>query len=380
MRNLRFKKSSVGTIGVELELQLIDPKSFSLISKAKELIRNIKTGSHQVRIKPEITQSMIEINTSIHLSPQTMLQELFELKTYLLEQASGLGIAICGGGSHPFQSWAMQQIFPTLRYKNISRRYRFLSKMATEFGQHIHIGCGNPENALYLTHALSRYVPQFIALSASSPFYQSVNTNFCSSRSIMFNAFPLSGVIPYLINWKEFSDYFYKMRDLNVITSMKDFYWDIRPKPEFGTVEIRVFDAPLTIKKAILITAYIQPLVIYLLEERPTQVGNDLYYLYNQNRFEASRYGFEGTFINPYTMKHGLIIDDIFDTAEKIKKYTSQLGNTDYVDQLLNDATDKINDSFVLLNILKKVGSLPKVVEEQCRIWSEEMKQQEYHY
>ncbi|HHF7374100.1 YbdK family carboxylate-amine ligase [Legionella bozemanae] len=380
MRNLRFKKSSVGSIGVELELQLIDPKSYSLISKAKELIRNIKTGPNQVRIKPEITQSMIEINTSIHQSPQTMSQELFELKAYLLEQASSLGIAMCGGGSHPFQSWAMQKIFPTLRYKSISRRYRFLSQMATEFGQHIHIGCGNSENALYLTHALSRYVPQLIALSASSPFYQSVNTNFCSSRSIMFNAFPLSGVIPYLINWNEFSDYFYKMRRLGIITSMKDFYWDIRPKPEFGTVEIRVFDTPLTIKKVILITAYIQALAIYLLEERPTQVSNDLYYLYNQNRFEASRYGFDGTFINPYTMKHGLIVDDIFDTAEKIKKYTSQLGNSDYVAQLLDEVTNKINDSFVLLQILKKVGSLPKVVEEQCRIWSEEMKQQEYHY
>lgn len=319
MRNLRFKKSSVGSIGVELELQLIDPKSYSLISKAKELIRNIKTGPNQVRIKPEITQSMIEINTSIHQSPQTMSQELFELKVYLLEQASSLGIAMCGGGSHPFQSWAMQKIFPTLRYKSISRRYRFLSQMATEFGQHIHIGCGNSENALYLTHALSRYVPQLIALSASSPFYQSVNTNFCSSRSIMFNAFPLSGVIPYLINWNEFSDYFYKMRRLGIITSMKDFYWDIRPKPEFGTVEVRVFDTPLTIKKVILITAYIQALAIYLLEERPTQVNNDLYYLYNQNRFEASRYGFDGTFINPYTMKHSLIVDDIFDTAEKIK-------------------------------------------------------------
>ncbi|HHT0594682.1 TPA: YbdK family carboxylate-amine ligase [Legionella anisa] len=380
MRNLRFKKSAAGTIGVELELQLIDPKSFSLISKAKDLIRNIKTGPYQLRIKPEITQSMIEINTSIHQSPQTMIQELFELKSSLLEQASKLGIAICGGGSHPFQSWAMQKIFPTLRYKNISRRYRFLSQMATEFGQHIHIGCGNSENALYLTHALSRYVPQLIALSASSPFYQSVNTSFCSSRSIMFNAFPQSGVVPYLINWKEFSEYYYKMRHLGIVTSMKDFYWDIRPKPEFGTVEIRVFDAPLTIKKAILITAYIQSLAIYLLEERPTQVGNDLYYLYNQNRFEASRYGFDGTFINPYTMKHGLIIDDIFDTAEKIKKHTSQLGNTDYVVQLLDDVTNKINDSFILLQTLKKVGSLPKVVEEQCRIWSEEREQQEYHY
>ncbi|KTD10629.1 carboxylate-amine ligase [Legionella gratiana] len=373
MRRLPFKKSSVLSIGVELELQLIDPHSCSLTSKAKELIRTIKAGPYQIRIKPEITQSMIEINTSIHQSPKTMLQELFELQSYLLTQASGLEIAICGGGSHPFQTWSMQKIFPTLRYKNILRKYRYLSKMATEFGQHIHIGCGSSDDALYLTHALSRYVPQLIAISASSPFYQGVNTYFCSSRSVCFNAFPLSGVIPYLINWNEFSDYFYKMRNLDIINSMKDFYWDIRPKPEFGTVEIRVFDTPLTIKKTVLITAYVQALAMYLLEERPIQVNHDLYYLYNYNRFEACRYGFEGSFINPYTMKSDLIINDIANTVETIKKYTSQLGNTDYVDQLFDNVINKVNDAFILLQILKQVGTLPNVVAEQCKIWSEEM-------
>ncbi|WP_454780709.1 YbdK family carboxylate-amine ligase [Legionella sp. WA2022007384] len=374
-RNLPFKKSSVASIGVELELQLINPNSFSLISRAKDLIRNIKAGPNQIRVKPEITQSMIEINTSIHQSPQTMEQELIELQAYLLEQASDLGIAICGGGSHPFQTWAMQKIFPTLRYKKISTKYRFLSKMATEFGQHIHIGCGNSADALYLTHALSRYVPQLIALSASSPFYQGVNTHFCSSRSIMFNAFPLSGFMPYLTDWKQFSDYYYKMRSLDIIVNMKDFYWDIRPKPEFGTVEIRVFDAPLTINKAVLIAAYIQSVALYLLEERPTQVCHDVYNLYNTNRFEASRYGFDGTFINPYTKDRSLIIDDIMDTAETIQKYTNQLGNTEYVGRLLEDVRNKVNDTTLLLQIFHQVGSLPKVVSEQCKIWSKELKQ-----
>ncbi len=250
MRKLPFKKSSVASIGVELEFQLIDPHSYGLISRAKDLIRNIEASPYQIRIKPEITQSMIEINSSIHHSPQTMLEEFSELQSYLLEQANELSIAICGGGTHPFQRWSTQKIFPTKRYKKVSNKYRYLSKQATVFGQHIHVGCGNAEDALYITHALARYVPQFIAIMASSPFYQGAYTGFCSSRSTLFNSFPLSGVIPYLINWNEFSDYFYKMRNLGIISSMKDFYWDIRPKPEFGTVEIRVCDTPLTIKKS----------------------------------------------------------------------------------------------------------------------------------
>lgn len=372
MRNLRFKKSSIGSIGVELEFQLIDPQTSSLVDKAKDIIRNIKSGPYKSQIKPEITQSMIEINTLIHESPITMEQELFELKSYLLEQASCLKIAICGGGSHPFPKWSWQKIFPTPRYKNFLRKYQFLSKMSNEFAQHIHIGCGNAQNALYLTHALSRYVPQLIAISASSPFYHGINTHFSSSRPLSLNVLPFSGIIPFLINWSDFSEYFYRMKDLGVIKSMKDIYWDIRPKPEFGTVEIRVFDTPLTIKSAVLITAYIQSLVIYLLEERPHHISDDLYHFYNQNRFSACRYGFEGTFIDPYTFKKCLIFEDIVNTIEKINKYTNQLGNTEYVDQLLNNVVNKINDTFLLLQMLKKVKSISKVVSEQCKIWAEE--------
>lgn len=371
MRLLPFKKSSLVSIGVELEFQIVAPRSYALVSRAKDLIRNIRESPYRARITPEITQSMIEINSSIHHSPQEMLEELANLQGFLLAQAAEMNVAICGGGTHPFQRWTMQKIFPTIRYKKLSRKYRYLSKRSTVFGQHIHIGCTKAEDALYLTHALARYVPQFIAICASSPFYQGIDTGYFSSRSTVFNAFPLSGVIPYLINWREFSDYFYKMRKLGIIATMKDFYWDIRPKPEFGTVEIRVCDTPLTIKKAVLIIAYIQALSLYLLEERPIQVSDDLYYLYNHNRFQASRYGFEGDFINPYTMQHNLIIDDLIDTVKKIEKYALQLGNSDYVALLVDDATKNINDAALLKQFFKQGGSLPKVVAEQCRLWSE---------
>lgn len=107
------------------------------------------------------------------------------------------------------------------------------------------------------------------------------------------------------------------------------------------------------------------------MEERPTQVNHDLYYLYNQNRFEASRYGFEGNFINPYTHKQCLIVDDLLETTKSIEKYIIQSGNTNYITQLLDDAVNGINDASLLKQIFKQVDSLPKVVEEQCKIWSE---------
>ena len=120
-------------------------------------------------------------------------------------------------------------------------------------------------------------MPHFIALAASSPFYQGVDTAFDSSRLSIVNAFPLSGTMPLVHAWAEFNRYFDQMFDLGIVASMKDFYWDIRPKPEYGTVEIRVCDTPLTVDRAAQIAAYAQALARWLWEARPIDVTPDLY-------------------------------------------------------------------------------------------------------
>src|SRR5205085_6445713 len=148
------------------------------------------------------------------------------------------------------QKWQDQTIYPNEHFLSLSEQYGYLAKQLTVFGQHIHIGCQTGDDALYLCHAMAYYLPQFIALSASSPYHHGINTNFDCSRLSVISAFPLSGTLPWLLSWDEFQQYFDKMYHLGVIKNMKDFYWDIRPKPEFGTVELRICDTPLTVDKA----------------------------------------------------------------------------------------------------------------------------------
>ncbi|ARG97405.1 YbdK family carboxylate-amine ligase [Legionella micdadei] len=370
MRTLAFRRSSAVSLGIELELQIIDSHSYALASRSKDLIRSIREHPYQKQIKPEITQSMIEINSSIHHSVNDLLEELYILQAELLNLASRVNVLFCGGGTHPFHRWSLQKIFPTKRYKNLSRHYRYLSKRSTVFGEHIHIGCAHREDAIYLTHALARYVPHFIAICASSPFYQGIDTGFYSSRSTVFNAFPLSGVMPYLTNWKEFSTYFYKLKGLGIVESMKDFYWDIRPKPEFGTVEIRVCDTPLTLRKAVAIAAYLQALSLHLIEEKPDKIERELYYVYNYNRFQASRYGFDGQIIDPFASTRRLIKDEILETIKKIEPYANQLNSMDYISEIAQEISNKNNDVVLLRQLLKQHNSYPKVVAEQCKIWT----------
>lgn len=374
MKILPFKKSSPGSIGIELELQLIDPVTYDLVAHAKDLIRNIQDSKYSELIKPEITQSMIELNSSIHQSPDTLYVELKKIRDFLLQQANNIGIKISGGGTHPFQKWALRKIFPTIRFKHLSWRFKYLSKQATVFGQHIHIGCKNAEDALYLTHVLARYVPHLIALSASSPFYQGIDTGHQTCRINIFNGLPMSGVIPFLTTWKEFSGYFYKMKKLGIISSMKDCYWDVRPKPEFGTVEVRVCDTPLTIEKSVLLAAYLQTLSHFILSNKKFKLSEDLYYLYLYNRFQASRFGFEGDIIDYETFKHDTISDDILNTLKLIQKDAKILHNESYLKKIYQIVINNKNDADNLRALYKKTKSLKKVVGMQCDAWAKKIK------
>ena len=255
-----FKGSPLLTMGVELELQLVNLQNFNLAMEAEDYLRRLSEISIAGEIKPEITQSMIELNSSIHTSYSSLFNELRILRDVLVNESSKTHIGICGGGTHAFQHWKEQRIFQTERFASVSEQYGYLAKQFTVFGQHIHIACADGDDALYLCHALARYIPQFIALSAASPFNQGIDTSFDCARLAVISAFPLSGTPPWLSKWDEFQAYFEKMAALGVVNSMKDFYWDIRPKPEFGTVELRICDTPLTIGKAAQLAAYAQML------------------------------------------------------------------------------------------------------------------------
>ena len=146
---------------------------------------------------------------------------------------------------------------------------------------------------------LFRATSAFIALSASSPF-PGVDTAFASSRLNNVSAFPLAGHMPQMDDWAGFTEYFEQMRQLQVVESMKDFYWDIRPKPEFGTIEVRVCDTPLTLERAAALAAYAQALARWLLEEKPLEPSADVYRVYGYNRFLACRFGLDAEIIDPY--------------------------------------------------------------------------------
>lgn len=366
-----FIPSEPLTMGVELELQLVNTHDYDLVPQAEDLLRRLEGKQRAWEVKPEITSSMIEISTSIHNNFETLAAELREMQQAMVEAANFLNIGIAGGGAHPFQQWSDRRIFDAPRFLYLHELYGYLAKQFTIFGQHVHIGCVDGDVALSLLHSLSAYVPHFIALSASSPFVQGEDTGFQSARLNSVFAFPLSGRAPFATTWDEFQVYFDKMIATGVVESMKDFYWDIRPKPEYGTIELRVCDTPLSIERAAALAVYLQSIARYLLVEQPFQPEEDDYLVYTFNRFQACRFGLEGIVVNPRSKEKRRLGDEILDTLNKIERHAVEL-KAEAGLKHIHDIVIQGNDATWARKCVQEEGlSMCALMRESAKLWME---------
>ncbi|WP_370543490.1 YbdK family carboxylate-amine ligase [Herbaspirillum sp. Sphag1AN] len=360
-------------MGIELELQLVNRRNYNLASDAVDLLTWIAPRELKEQIKLEMTQGMIELNSGVHTRVDALIDELKVLRAALNRGAQHLNIDVSGGGAHPFQHWNEQRITPSERFFHLHEKYGYLAKTFTVFGQHIHIGVPNGDDALYLTHAFSRFVPHFIALSAASPFYQGADTRFDSSRSNVVRAFPLSGTAPLHTRWRDFERYYEELLHIGIIASMKDFYWDIRPKPEYGTVEIRVCDTPLTIEHAAHLGAYAQLLARWILTERPFVISDDFYLLYQYNRFEASRFGLNGMLAvhgeTVATSSKLPIYEHVLAQLTRLQPYVQNEVEHVTLKRLQHMATHRLSDAGWLREAFAKRGSLNDMMRLSSELW-----------
>ncbi|HWI79788.1 MAG TPA: YbdK family carboxylate-amine ligase [Ramlibacter sp.] len=330
-----FKTSQSLSIGVELELQLVSLSDFDLVDASPDMLALLERRRFPGNVVPEITESMIEVSTDVQTRHDGLLAQLREIRDALVAAGDKLNVGVCGGGTHPFQHWSERRIFSKPRFKEVSALYGYLAKQFTIFGQHVHVGCTSGDEAMFLLHSLNRYVPHFIALSASSPYVQGNDTLFDSARLNSVFAFPLSGRAPFTLSWREFEDNFFaQMERTGIVKSMKDFYWDIRPKPEYGTIELRVCDTPLTVDRAAALACYLQALCSYLLERTEPPPAESDYLVYNYNRFQACRFGLEGTVVHPKGYETTLLREDIINTLRKVTPQATALGGLTAMEHL----------------------------------------------
>jgi glutamate---cysteine ligase / carboxylate-amine ligase len=365
-----FRAGEALTMGVELELQLVNLRDFDLTRGAESLLCALARSPRAGNVKPEITESMIEVNSEVHTRHDALLRDLAEVRGELCAAADKLNIGIAGGGAHPFHHWAQRRIFPTERFSALSELYGYLAKQFTVFGQHIHIGCSSADQAIHLTRRMTRFVPHLIALAAASPFSQGEDTAFDSSRLHAVSAFPLSGHMPSLSDWQEFTHYFERMAGFGIVHSMKDFYWDVRPKPEFGTIEIRVCDTPLDIETAAAIAAFAQTLCAWLSDQRGSEddAAEDSN-VYDYNRFQACRFGFAAQIADVRSGGSADLRSEILAILTRLQPSAERLGSERALELLHARASEGLNDAQWMRGQNARNGSLADVVRAMCGRW-----------
>ena len=291
-----FNGSPGPTLGVELELQILDPETKNLVAGAPVILARSRDAVH---IKPELLQSTIELNTDICPDVATVRRELTERVRGLLALCDELGYEVTCAGTHPFSKWGEQTITSKERYHRLVDQCQWPARRLMIFGLHVHVGVESGEKAIALFNSLTTYLPHLLALSASSPFFTSTDTGLASCRVKIFEALPTAGLPYRLVNWAEFQRLMITLINAKTIETIREVWWDIRPHPDFGTVEVRICDGVPTLDEAIALTALVQALVVWLGDRYDEGVYLPLHrhWIVRENKWRAARWATDAEII-----------------------------------------------------------------------------------
>ena len=287
------------TLGVEEESMLLNPHDWSL---AQQIDRVLPALSEELsaHVTPETHRSALELSTGIHPTVAETAAELMRLRTMLQGELRPLGLACASAATHPFTVWQETVVSTGPRYELVYGSMRELARREPTFALHVHVGVDDPEDAIRLTNRMRAHLPLLLALSVNSPFWQGRDTGLGSARTPLFQAFPRVG-IPRMFrdyaDWVEAVDLLIRCDAFPEPTFL---WWDVRPQPRFGTVEVRILDAQTTVAETAALVALVQS--VARLEVRDGYVSERLVGIQealDENRFIAARDGMQASFIDP---------------------------------------------------------------------------------
>lgn len=331
-QEIEFQSSEALTLGVEIEIQLIDKQNLNLTPRAEEFIHPA-----QPKIKPEFYLNTIEVNTDKCYSVKEVQNDLTQTFTELNVIAEKLNVMLSTTGAHPFARYADCIISPSTRYQKLIDRNQWLTRRMTVYGLHVHIGMASSDDCIRYNNFFLNFLPHLLALSASSPFWQGTDTGLSSCRPTTYEALPTAGQPYYVRNWKDFVNLYESLKKCGSINTLKDLWWDMRPSPGFGTLEIRVCDGCATLCETLAITAFIHLLACWFADHGSwlESVTYPPRWLSRENKWRAMRYGLNAELVSNIEGKTKLMYEDLLEWLDKLKPYTEKLGYQDYCANLI---------------------------------------------
>jgi carboxylate-amine ligase len=285
------------TLGIEEELMILDPESWELANAIEGLLED-SGGADD--IKPELHQSVLEIATRPCYDTREAFAELRGLRRQVAEVAARRDLTIGSAGTHPFALWENQRISARPRYRDLIDMLRFVARQEVIFGLHVHVGIDDADKAIHVANGMRVHVALLLALSANSPFWRGDATGLASSRMPIFRQFPRVGMPPAYDDWADYERRIGFMVDSKVIEDYTYLWYDVRPHPNFGTVEIRAMDAQTRVEHTLALAALTQAMVKELAEhfEAGGSLADYPYEMLDENRWIAARHGLDGELVD----------------------------------------------------------------------------------
>jgi carboxylate-amine ligase len=284
------------TLGIEEELMILDAGSLELVNAIEAMLEPAPLGE----IKPELMESVLEISTDPCQDITEAGAQLRALRQQVSDRAAQKGMAIGSAGTHPFAMWEDQRIVARPRYRDLISALRFVARQEVIFGMHVHVGVDDPEKAIHVANGMCVHLPVLLGLSANSPFWRADATGMASTRTSIFRAFPRVGIPPHYDDWADYERRIEFMIEAGVIEDYTYLWHDVRPHPNFGTVEVRVMDCQTHVEHSLGIAALIQGLVRELAEHfnDGKALARYPYEMLDENRWLAARHGLDGELVD----------------------------------------------------------------------------------
>jgi carboxylate-amine ligase len=295
----RFSAPSY-TIGIEEELMILDAETLELSNSIEVMLEAVPTDEIAGEVKPELMESVLEIATDPCGDTAEASDQLRTLRRAVRETAASKDLGIGAAGTHPFAMWEDQRIVARPRYRDLVSALRFVARQEIIFGVHVHVGIDDPDKAIHVANGMRVHMPVLLALSANSPFWRADATGLASTRTPIFRAFPRVGIPPTYRNWEDYERRIEFMVDSRVIEDYTYLWYDVRPHPNFGTVEVRVMDAQTRVDHTLALAAFVQALVKELAEhfEAGKRLSRYPFEMLDENKWLAARHGLEGELVD----------------------------------------------------------------------------------
>ncbi len=326
----RFGESDPYTVGVEEEYMLLDAETYDLVQHVDTVLAAVKGHELAPQVNAELMQSVLEIATPVCRTAEDVHEELTRLRSYVCGVARGQGLRVGSAGTHPFSLFERQRITARDRYRALVDQLQYVARRELIFGMHIHVAVDDPDKAIQVVNGLLPQLAPLLALSASSPFWRGEPTGLASSRQMIFAAFPRSGPPPRFRDYADYAEVVGQLERTGCIADYTHIWWDIRPHPRLGTVEVRVCDAVTRLDDAVAVAAYLQALVKQLSERYDAGEEIPSYHriLTSENKWLAARYGLEAPVMDLATGRRNRIpvAQLVRRTLREIEPHARELG------------------------------------------------------